>query len=73
VAEVFAHRVFNAAERLEPFPLSGRTVPELDVYHLREVIIGSYRLIYRLEKEDVEILTLYHGARLLTDCPVDLE
>lgn len=72
VAEVFACRVFKVAERLEQFPLSGRIVPEMDVHHLREVIVGSYRLVYRLEQEEVEILTLYHGARLLTDCHADL-
>lgn len=34
--------------------------------NIRELIEGSYRIIYEVHsKEDVEILTVFHGARLL--------
>jgi mRNA-degrading endonuclease RelE of RelBE toxin-antitoxin system len=33
--------------------------------NLRELLIGNYRLIYRLRSGDVEILTMHHGARLI--------
>ena len=33
---------------------------------IRELIEGNYRIIYEVHtKEDVEILTVFHGARLL--------
>ncbi len=64
-AYVFADRLFRAAERLEEFPSSGRIVPEFGMEDLREIIIGSYRLIYRLHDGEVQILTVHHGARLL--------
>jgi len=33
--------------------------------HLREIILGNYRIIYRLLDENVQVLTVHHGARLL--------
>jgi hypothetical protein len=31
---------------------------------LREILFGNYRIVYRLRDGVVEILTVYHGARL---------
>jgi plasmid stabilization system protein ParE len=51
---------------LERFPLSGSIVPELGKESFREIRIKSYRVVYRVMDEDtVEIVTVYHGARLL--------
>ena len=64
-ASVFAAQVFQAVERLGDFPRSGRIVPELDRDEVRELIVHSYRIIYRLIPDQVEILTVHHGARPL--------
>jgi addiction module RelE/StbE family toxin len=65
-ARSFAERVIETVELLENFPLSGRQVPELDDIELREVILGSYRLIYRFVGDDrLEVITIHHGARRL--------
>jgi len=64
-ARIFAQRAFEATERLEEFPLSGRMVPEVGRKDIREVILGNYRIIYRVRDEEVEILTVHHGARML--------
>ena len=64
-ANLFADRVFRATDRLAQFPKSGRVVPEIGRDDVREVIVQSYRVIYRLLPEEVEILTVHHGARLL--------
>ena len=64
-ASLFAMDVLAAAERLVPFPHSGRIVPEVDDPLIREILLGSYRIVYRITGELVEILTVYHGARLL--------
>jgi len=66
-AELFAARVFRATERLERFPRSSRAVPELGRPEIREVIVHGYRIIYRLFPDEVAILTVHHGARLLED------
>ena len=68
VAAVFAQRAFDAADRLAQFPRSGRTVPELKNPDFREVILGSYRLIYRLRSGDVQILTVHPAAQ-----PINLD
>ncbi len=65
MAGFFADRVFRATDRLAEHPRSGRVVPELRQDHLREILLGSYRIIYRLLGEDVQVLTVHHGARLL--------
>jgi plasmid stabilization system protein ParE len=56
-------------DRLSQFPRSGRIVPELGRDDIREVIVQSYRVIYRLRGDEVEILTVHHSARRLDDPP----
>lgn len=64
-AALLVERIVASVERLETFPLSGRVVPEFDDDSLREVVHGSYRIVYRLRAEIIEILTVFHAARLL--------
>ncbi len=59
----FADRAFAVTERLTNFPLSGRVVPEVGKKSIREIILGNYRIIYRVLPDEVEILTVHHGAR----------
>ncbi|PYS04341.1 MAG: hypothetical protein DMG16_02950 [Acidobacteria bacterium] len=66
---VFAQKAFDAADRLAQFPRSGRSVPELDNVDFREVILGNYRLIYRLRSGDVQILTVHPAAKPLDTVP----
>ena len=66
-AVVLAARVFRAVERLELFPQSGRVVPELGRDDVREVIVQSYRVLYRAMPDGVQILAVRHGARRLAD------
>jgi toxin ParE1/3/4 len=70
VAQVFVERVFAAIMRLEAFPRSGRIVPEIGQEDIREIIFGSYRIVYAVSEEEVNILTVFHAARLLR--PSDL-
>jgi plasmid stabilization system protein ParE len=67
---VFVERVFAAVKRLETFPRSGRVVPEIGQEDIREIIVGSYRIVYVVSEEEVNILTVFHAARLLR--PSDL-
>ncbi|MDX6770239.1 MAG: type II toxin-antitoxin system RelE/ParE family toxin [Elusimicrobiota bacterium] len=70
-ARLFVADVLQAVERLSEFPKSGRVVPELNDPVVREIILGNYRLVYRVKTKFVEMLTVYHGARLLD--PTSLE
>jgi plasmid stabilization system protein ParE len=41
-------------------------VPEYGLSHLREIITGSYRVVYRIVNEyRIDIITVHHSARLL--------
>ena len=64
-ASLFVMDVLAAIERVASFPLSGRVVPEIRDPSLRETILGNYRIIYRARQGLIEVLTVYHGARLL--------
>ena len=64
-AENFRSRVLAAADRLEHFPLSGRQVPEDTSGLLREVIVGSYRVIYSVIDDVVFVFTIQPGSRPL--------
>lgn len=62
-AAAFVRRVRDRARSLEEMAERGRAVPELEEPAVRELIVGSYRLIYEIKGADVHILALIHGAR----------
>jgi len=66
-ARIFSDKVFKVAENLSQFPNMGRVVPDIGDEEIREILYGSYRIIYRIKKEKdvIEILTIHHGAMLL--------
>ena len=66
-ADKFADEALRATERLGVFPESGRKVPEVDDPSLREIVYGSYRIIYEIA-DSIHIVAMIHGRRLLTDC-----
>jgi len=63
-ADLVVERIIASVERLQEHPRSGRMVPELGDESIREVIRGNYRIVYRLRQDVVEIVTVFHGARL---------
>ena len=54
----------RALRRLEPFPESGRSLPEFPELPHREVIVPQYRFFYRVKDPVVWIVGVWHGARL---------
>ena len=64
-AELVTQRLIASVERLPSLPQSGRVVPEIDDLTVREVIQGSYRIVYRLIREEIHIVTVHHAARPL--------
>jgi len=55
--------LFAAAATLSRLPERGRLVPELRRADVRELLLGSYRLVYRVEARRVAILTVRHLRR----------
>lgn len=70
-------RIGEAADRLTVYPLLGRVVPEFDDPLVRELIVGRYRLVYRVEGDTIFVVTIVHGSqdlmRHLPDGPWDIE
>ena len=66
-ANKFTEGAFDAAERLMIFPKSGRIVPEYQNPNIREIGHGSYRIIYEIVNNEIYVVAIVHGQRLLPD------
>lgn len=64
-AQRLVSEIFDRSARLERFPQSGRIVPEVGRPDIREVLHGSYRIIYRVSSKRVDILTVRHAKQIL--------
>ena len=62
-ARQVAQDIVEKTEGLNDFPEIGRIVPEINDKKIRELIIYSYRLIYEVKNDDVDILAIIHGKR----------
>lgn len=66
-AAIFAKRIVSIVRAIPNFPESGRIVPEYNDPALREKLYGNYRIVYRLKAGVIEIVTICHGSRLLSN------
>lgn len=57
--------VFGKVLILKSSPKMGRIVPEIKRKEIREIIFGNYRIIYRIEKLNISILTIRHTKQIL--------
>lgn len=62
-AAAFVQEIKAAAASLARFAERGQIVPEYGDESMRELLVGSYRLIYGISKGQVAILALIHGAQ----------
>ncbi len=62
-AALFVGRIIDATERLLEYPYSGRSIPEVKKEEYSEIIYGAYRIMYKLEQEEILILAVIHSAR----------
>ena len=60
--------IFDKVLILKSSPKLGRTVPEINRKEIREIIFGNYRIIYRIERVNISILTIRHTKQIL---PID--
>ena len=63
-AEKFEDDTFTITDNLELFPEMGRIVPERNDPSFRELIFGSYRIMYKIDGNHCFITTIIHGKRL---------
>ena len=69
-ARDFRMRVDDALHRLIDFPESGRVIPEFGGLGFREVLVGSYRLFYRVQGNVIWVVGVWHDAQI-PDEPVE--
>ncbi len=63
-AKIQTERFFEATEILSTKPSVGRIVPEIKKPNIRELILGNYRIIYKIINANrIDILTIHHSAR----------
>ena len=70
-ADKWVNDVFDQTDLLGSQPEMGRAVPELLGSNYREIIFGSYRIIYKIENE-IKILTLRNSRQLLSSGDIEL-
>ncbi len=65
-AEKWLDDIFTLVKQLEDFPEIGRYVPEMDGRRdLRELVFKNYRIIYKIEKLTIYILTVRNYKQVL--------
>ena len=62
-ADLTVARIFAGVERLVQFPNSGRVVPERNQPEIREIIVGRFRVVYRMRESTIEIATVFRASR----------
>jgi len=67
-ASITVQKIYQRAQTITISPLIGRIVPEFNKTHIRELISGKYRIVYKIITDEVvHILRIYHSSRLLDD------
>lgn len=61
----FIDQIIELAETLLDNPQMGRVVPEIANPVIRELILKKYRIVYRINENCIEILTVFEGHRLM--------
>jgi toxin ParE1/3/4 len=65
-AALFIEKIIATVEKLEKFPMLGKTVHVTESSNIREVFFQNYRIIYRIERSRLLVLTILHGSRDLS-------
>jgi toxin ParE1/3/4 len=66
-AQIQIENIQNAVSNLLSFPMIGHKIPELPYLQYREILVGNYRVVYRLENKQgiVIVMSVMHVRRLL--------
>jgi addiction module RelE/StbE family toxin len=62
-AAATADRILDAIDNLVTYPKLGRVVPEYNNESIRELIVGNYRIVYRLRRQRIGIVAIVYGSR----------
>ena len=60
-------KITRRSEQIANQPFSGRKVPEYDAEDIREIIEKPYRIIYKIQPDQIDVLAVIHSAQLPPD------
>lgn len=63
IAERLGMQLIEKALTLQTFPERGRVVPELGDHAVREILFKTYRIVYRVRQNVIEVIRFWHAAR----------
>ena len=63
-AEQWALDLMSQTDKLADYPRIGRVVPEYGEETLRELIVGYYRISYRIKEDAVYIEAVWHTRQI---------
>lgn len=64
-AKKMVDRITRRSAQIGDQPFSGRKVPEYQANDIRELIEKPYRIFYRVKQDQIDVVAVIHGARLL--------
>jgi len=70
-ADKWVDSIFDRVKQVKDFSRSGRYVSEIRRKDIRELPYGNYRIIYRIEKKVISILTVRHYKQILPIKDID--
>jgi toxin ParE1/3/4 len=56
-------RLTRRSTQIAHFPFSGIEVPEYSLKQIRQIIEGSYRIIYYIKSDGIDVLAVLHCAQ----------
>ena len=62
-ADVVGNKIAESTKRLSEFPFSGRMIPEERNANAREIIVYSYRVMYRVSPGVVTVFRIVHARQ----------
>jgi plasmid stabilization system protein ParE len=58
----FTEKILSQVSTLKGFPRRGRVVPEFKKNNIRELIYQNYRIVYKIKRADLYIVSITHGT-----------
>ncbi len=63
-AQSTVSKIIDFSRSVARFPKMGRMVPEFKDKKIRERLVYSYRLVYKIERSQILIIAVIHGKQL---------
>lgn len=64
-ARAVVTKILEVARNTRDFPWIGNILPELNDKNIRERFVYSYRVVYRLDQNQILVIAVIHGKRLI--------